>query len=69
MSNLEKTIAKTFLQMAEGLESGSFGIRPRIALTGMGSEHGEENAMQAAIMAAAVDLWLSLIHISEPTRP
>lgn len=52
MSNLEKTIAKTFLQMAEGLESGSFGIRPRIALTGMGSEHGEENAMQAAQMAA-----------------
>ena len=52
MSNLEKTIAKTFLQMAEGLESGSFGIRPRIALTGMGSEHGEENAMQAALMAA-----------------
>ena len=52
MSNLEKTIAKTFLQMAEGLESGSFGIRPRIALTGMGSEHGEGNAMQAAQMAA-----------------
>ena len=52
MSNLEKTIAKTFLQMAEGLESGSFGVRPRIALTGMGSEHGEENAMQAAQMAA-----------------
>lgn len=59
MSNLEKTIAKTFLQMAEGLESGSFGIRPRIALTGMGSEHGEENAMQAALMAAkrGVDVY------------
>lgn len=59
MSNLEKTIAKTFLQMAEGLESGSFGIRPRIALTGMGSEHGEENAMQAAQMAAkrGVDVY------------
>ena len=59
MSNLEKTIAKTFLQMAEGLESGSFGIRPKIALTGMGSEHGEENAMQAAQMAAkrGVDVY------------
>lgn len=59
MSNLEKTIAKTFLQMAEGLESGSFGVRPRIALTGMGSEHGEENAMQAALMAAkrGVDVY------------
>lgn len=59
MSNLEKTIAKTFLQMAEGLESGSFGVRPRIALTGMGSEHGEENAMKAAQMAAkrGVDVY------------
>lgn len=52
MSNLEKAIARTFLQMAEGLESGSYGVRPRIALTGMGSEHGEENAMLAAVMAA-----------------
>ena len=59
MSNLEKTIAKAFLEMAEGLETGSFGPRPKIALTGMGSEHGEENAMQAARMAAArgVDVY------------
>ena len=52
MSNLEKTIAKAFLEMAEGLETGSFGPRPKIAITGMGSEHGEENAMKAARMAA-----------------
>ena len=49
MSNLEKTIAKAFLEMAEGLENGSYGTRPKIALTGMGSEHGEENAMAAAV--------------------
>ena len=53
MANLEKTIAKTFLEMAQGLETGSFGPRPKIALTGKGSEHGEENAMKAAVMAAA----------------
>ena len=52
MSNLEKTIARAFLEMADGLETGSFGPRPKIALTGMGSEHGEENAMAAAQMAA-----------------
>ena len=59
MSNLEKTIAKTFMEMANGLESGAFGARPKIALTGMGSEHGEENAMAAARMAAArgVDVY------------
>ena len=59
MSNLQKTIAAAFLEMAEGLESGSFGKKPKIALTGMGSEHGEENAMKAALMAAkrGVDVY------------
>lgn len=52
-NSIEKTVANTFLQIAKGLETGSFGTRPRIALTGMGSEHGEENAMAAARMAAA----------------
>ena len=59
MKNLEKTIAKAFLEMAEGLESGSFGKRPKIALTGMGSEHGEENAIEAAVLASrkGVDVY------------
>ena len=52
IDKIEKIIADTFLQMAEGLETGNFGKKPRIALTGMGSEHGEENAMEAAKMAA-----------------
>lgn len=52
MSTLKEQIAKSFMAMAEALESGQFGERPKIALTGMGSEHGEANSMQAAIMAA-----------------
>ena len=57
--NIQKMIAETFLEMANGIESGSFGKRPKIALTGMGSEHGEENSMQAAMMAAkdGVDVY------------
>ena len=51
-NGIEKIIADTFLEMAEGLETGSFGKKPKIALTGMGSEHGEENAMKAAVEAA-----------------
>ena len=51
-NGIEKIIADTFLDMAVGLETGSFGKRPKIALTGMGSEHGEENAMAAALEAA-----------------
>ncbi len=46
MANVEKMIAETFLEMAQGLESGSYGKRPKIALTGMGSEHGEENDLR-----------------------
>lgn len=49
---IEKIIANTFLDIANGLETGSFGSRPKIALTGMGSEHGEENSMKAALLAA-----------------
>ena len=59
MQNIEKVIAQTFLEMAQGLETGSFGRRPKIALTGMGSEHGEVNSIAAAKMAAdrGVDVY------------
>lgn len=51
-NSVEKMIASTFMEIAQGLETGSFGKRPKIALTGMGSEHGEENSMAAAVEAA-----------------
>lgn len=56
---IEKIIAETFLEMAEGLQSGNYGKKPKIALTGMGSEHGEANAMVAAVEAArdGVEVW------------
>ena len=59
MGSIEKIIAQSFLKMAEGLETGAFMDRPKIALTGIGSEHGEENAMAAAKKAAkrGVDVY------------
>ena len=56
---IEKIIAKTFDEIGEGLITGNFGSKPKIALTGMGSEHGEENAMAAAVIAAqeSVDVY------------
>ncbi len=56
---INKMIADTFLQIADGLETGCFAKKPKIALTGMGSEHGEENAMKAAVAAAkeGVDVY------------
>ena len=51
-NQIEKLIAQTFQDMAQGLETGSFGRRPKIALTAMGSEHGEQNALEGALLAA-----------------
>ena len=35
-NGIERMIADTFMEMAQGLETGSFGKRPKVALTGMG---------------------------------
>jgi hypothetical protein len=55
-SRIENIIASTFMEMANGLETGNFGKRPRIALTGLGSELGEENAIEGARLATKVGI-------------
>lgn len=67
MDGLQKTIGNIFLQMAEGLETGSFGPKPRIALTGLGSEHGEANALAAA--NAAADRGVEVFYIGSQSAP
>jgi len=52
-STIEKIIANTFLDLANGLESGHIGKRPKIALTGLGSELGEINCVDGAKNGAA----------------
>jgi len=49
---VEKIIADTFMDLASALETGSF-KQPAIILTGPGSEHGEDNMICGAKMAAA----------------
>ena len=48
MTSLEQKVAGIFMEMADGIETGSFGKKPRIALTGMGSEHAAARAAAAA---------------------
>ncbi|NLX83400.1 MAG: glycine reductase [Clostridiales bacterium] len=57
-TSVQALIKETFLDMAEALESGRMGGRPKIALTGIGSELGEENALAGAVLAsrAGVDV-------------
>jgi hypothetical protein len=49
---VEKVIANTFMELASALETGSFG-KPTIVLTGLGSEHGEDNMIKGAALAAS----------------
>lgn len=51
-NNLEKTVAKIFDEIADGILTGQMGKKPKIAITGIGSEHGEEEIMAGALAAA-----------------
>ena len=52
MANLNEALASAFSDMADGLVSGSFGRKKRIGLTLVGSEHGSEELVRAATLAA-----------------
>ncbi|MCL2397840.1 MAG: glycine/sarcosine/betaine reductase complex component C subunit alpha [Defluviitaleaceae bacterium] len=50
-ADIKKIIAKTFEELAVGLETGSLGA-PCIGLMGVGSEHGQAEMIEGAKMAA-----------------
>ena len=52
MSNIEKTIASAFMEVADIFENKVSMKKGRIALTMLGSEHPEENALLGALIAA-----------------
>lgn len=60
-NKVNRLVAQTFLDIANGLETGSFGKRPKIAVTGIGSEHGEENVMAGALIA--VEQGVDVVYI------
>ncbi len=48
---MNKTIAKVFEDIANAIESGSFASGKRVALTTLGSEHGEGTLLEGAMLA------------------
>lgn len=48
---MNKTIAKVFEDIANAIESGSFSSPKRVALTTLGSEHGEGTLLEGAMLA------------------
>lgn len=58
---MKRIIAETFLDMAHMLETGQAGKKMPIAVTAMGSEHGEEAIYQAARAAAKKGISVKVI--------
>jgi glycine/sarcosine/betaine reductase complex component C subunit alpha len=66
--NIENIIARTFLDIAHTLETGEAVGRPKIALTAMGSEHGEANAMAGAVLAQSRGVDVTFIGTLQDDR-
>ncbi len=56
-------IAEVFGEIAQGLESGSFGKRTRVGLSLMGSEHGEAEMLRGAELAQRADPAIEVVAI------
>jgi len=56
MTDIKREIASVFEEIAQGIETGSFAKSVRIAVPGVGSEHGENNVMAACLEAARDDI-------------
>ncbi|QSX06227.1 glycine reductase [Sedimentibacter sp. zth1] len=58
---LNKIIGKVFSELADTLETGSYGKKPNIGITSMGSEHGEDNAINGALKAIKNNIDVTVI--------
>lgn len=63
---IKQLIAKTFGDMATALQTGEFGNKPKIAVTAMGSEHGEANIIAGAELA--LRKGIDVVAIGTPTN-
>jgi hypothetical protein len=59
--NIKKIVASTFLDLAQILETGQSGRKMPIAITAIGSEHGEETIYNAALEAAKKGISVKVI--------
>ena len=68
MEHVKKMIGQVFEDIATGLETGNLGGRPRIGLTLLGSEHGEEELLRGAELAQAEDSGMEVVVIGRPMQ-
>jgi len=67
MQDINKLIASTFNQIANALETGNLKPQNKIAVTGIGSELGEENIFKRAEIAA--QNGISIVYIGSMSSP
>lgn len=58
---VNQIIGKVFNQLADTLISGEYGQKPRVAVTALGSEHGEDNIYTAAVNATKYGIDATVI--------
>lgn len=63
MTDIKKLVGEVFNELADGLESGSFGEKAVVAVTTLGSEHGVENVVKGAESAQAKDPSIEVVLI------
>lgn len=61
--NIKSMIGKTLLEIADGIESGHFNKKTRVAITLLGSEHGLENILKGAELAQKRDDSIEVVLI------
>lgn len=61
--NIKKILGNTFMDIANAIETGSFGAKVKVGITTLGSEHGMDNLVQGAELANrdAADFEIVLI--------
>lgn len=62
-TDIKKVVGNIFDQIAEGLETGSFGKKIRVGLTTLGSEHGVDELVKAGQVAASQDPSIEVVLI------
>lgn len=58
---VNQIIGRIFDQLADTLTTGEYGKKPKIGITSMGSEHGEENIIEASIKAQKSGIEVTVI--------
>lgn len=65
---MNKIVAKVFEDIADAIESGSFAPVKKVALTTLGSEHGEDTLLEGAKLAKKLYPGMEVVLIGKPNN-